>query len=82
MRLLYDTVVLGGILSQKTSRPIKVIHGGLEAYWTESELKAAVRDTPLPGAGPGGVKPPPTPAPGGPPAAPAPTPPKKKSAGC
>jgi len=26
----------GGILSQKTERPIKVLYGGLEAYWNES----------------------------------------------
>jgi len=26
----------GGILSQKTERPIKVLYGGLEAYWNET----------------------------------------------
>jgi hydroxyacylglutathione hydrolase len=26
----------GGILSQKTERPIKVLYGGLEAYWNEN----------------------------------------------
>lgn len=26
-------MAIGGILSQKTQRPIKVLHGGLEAYW-------------------------------------------------
>ena len=64
-------MAVGGILSQKTPRPIKVLHGGLDAYWTELELKGAVRETPIPGAGPTGVQPPPpaTP-PGGPPAAP------------
>ena len=75
-------MAVGGILSQKTARPIKVLHGGLEAYWTESEIKGAVRETPMPGVGPGRVKPTPTPGPGGPPAAPAPATPKKKSAGC
>jgi len=82
-------MAVGGILSQKTSRPIKVLHGGLDAYWTESELKGAVRETPIPGAGPTGVQPPPpaTPPSGAPAApapgpAPAPAPPKKKSAGC
>lgn len=78
-------MAVGGILSQKTSRPIKVLHGGLDAYWTELELKGAVRETPITGAGPTGVQPPPpaTP-PSGAPAAPAPAPatPKKKSAGC
>jgi len=82
-------MAVGGILSQKTPRPIKVLHGGLEAYWTDSVLKGAVKETPISGDTPGRVQPsPPAPAPGGPPAAPAPgpapapAPPKKKSAGC
>ncbi len=29
-------MAVGGILSQKTERPIKVLYGGLEAYWSES----------------------------------------------
>jgi hydroxyacylglutathione hydrolase len=29
-------MAVGGILSQKTQRPIKVLYGGLEAYWNES----------------------------------------------
>lgn len=28
-------MAVGGILSQKTQRPIKVLHGGLDAYWTQ-----------------------------------------------
>ncbi len=76
-------MAVGGILAQKTPRPVKVLHGGLDAYWTEAELKGAVRETPIPGAGPATAPPPAlTPAPGSPPAAPAPAPPKKKSAGC
>jgi rhodanese-related sulfurtransferase len=80
-------MAVGGILSQKTPRPIKVLHGGLDAYWTELELKGAVRETPVPGAAPARMQPPPpAPSPSGPPAAPAPgpapAPPKKKSAGC
>ena len=80
-------MAVGGILTQKTARPIKVLHGGLDAYWTETELKRAVRETPMPGAGPGAINlPPAAPAPGEAPTAPAPTPapapPKKKSAGC
>jgi hydroxyacylglutathione hydrolase len=79
-------MAVGGILSQKTMRPIKVLYGGLEAYWTELELKGAVRETPISGAAPARVQPaPPAPSPGGPPATstpPAPAPPKKKSAGC
>lgn len=27
----------GGILSQKTERPVKVLYGGLDAYWSESK---------------------------------------------
>ena len=61
-----------GILSQKTQRTIKALHGGLEAYWADSELKPAVRAVPLaPSMGPAGPAPS---APG------APT--RKKSAGC
>lgn len=43
------SMAVGGILSQKTQRPIKVLHGGVEAYWAESELKSVVREVPLPG---------------------------------
>jgi rhodanese-related sulfurtransferase len=74
-------MAVGGILSQKAGRPIKVLYGGLEAYWNESSA-------PLPPAGPApgaAVKPatpvavPLTPAA---PAPAAPATPKKKSAGC
>ncbi len=70
----------GGILSQKTLRPVKALFGGLETYWNESGM------TPPP------ASPPPAPGPGIKPGAPAsvpaasapstPAPPKKKSAGC
>jgi len=79
-------MMAAGILSQKTKRPIKALHGGLEAFWEETELKGAVRAVPLPG---GGLRPQITPTPGAAPrpAAPspgpaAPTKPKRKSAGC
>lgn len=81
-------MAVGGILSQKTPRPIKVLYGGLDAYWAETQLKQAVRETPLPrGFGRMPVTPPaasPPPAPGAPPPAPSPppTPPKRKPAGC
>jgi len=42
-------LMVAGILSQKTKRPIKVLHGGMEAWWAESELQPA---EPLPGARP------------------------------
>ncbi|HPS56336.1 MAG TPA: rhodanese-like domain-containing protein, partial [Sedimentisphaerales bacterium] len=31
-------MAVGGILSQKTKRQIKALYGGLEAYWSETEL--------------------------------------------
>lgn len=76
-------MAVGGILSQKTGRPIKVLYGGLDAYWSNSVLPN-MRETPVAGSPPGKVISPPTApsAPTGPPAAPPPAPPKKKSAGC
>jgi rhodanese-related sulfurtransferase len=83
-------MMVAGILSQKTQRSIKALHGGLEAYWSATELgRAAAGKVGAPasralqpqGAGP--------PAPGSmAPRAAAPAPgvvppsPKKKSAGC
>lgn len=74
-----------GILSQKTHRQIKALHGGLESYWAQSELHKAVREVELPGAGVNA----PTPKPAAPaphtqpdPSAPQPAKPVKKSAGC
>ncbi len=69
-------MMAAGILSQKTKRPIKALHGGLEAFWEATELKGAVRAVPLPAPG---VQPKAAPAPASP-ATPAPA--KKKSAGC
>ena len=73
-------LMLGGILSQKTQRQIKVVYGGMEAYWAESELKGAVRAVPLPAAAPrpGAASGAPS---GAPPALP-PAIPRRKSAGC
>jgi rhodanese-related sulfurtransferase len=76
-------MAVGGILSQRTQRSIRVLYGGLEAYWSDSAA-------PLPSVAPGpasvpAVKPA---APGQAPATPAapgpaaPETPKKKSAGC
>lgn len=71
----------GGILSQKTERPVKVLFGGLDAYWREAEMGGPVKAVPLAPA-------PPAAAPHVQPASPSqPTPqapqaPKKKSAGC
>jgi len=68
----------GGILSQKTQRHIKVLYGGLEAYWNDSA-------TPIQQAGTATISIP-TIRPAAPRQAPAPPvapeTPKKKSAGC
>jgi len=74
-------MAVGGILSQKTERPVMALYGGLEAYWNDS-------DAPLPPAGSTSVpvvRPAVPVSPPARPAAPAPAapePPKKKSAGC
>jgi rhodanese-related sulfurtransferase len=89
-------MAVGGILSQKTERRIQVLHGGVEAYWAESQLNDLVKEVTMPektaprlpssGAerGPQGqppaVKEKSAPSPA--PSAPAPQPPKRKSAGC
>lgn len=79
-------MMVAGILSQKTKRPIRALHGGLEAFWEETELRGAVRAVPLPGVGtrpratPGVASPPRPTAPAPAPSAPAPA--KRKSAGC
>jgi glyoxylase-like metal-dependent hydrolase (beta-lactamase superfamily II)/rhodanese-related sulfurtransferase len=73
-------MAVGGILSQKTPRPIKVLYGGLEAYWNDSGA------SPAPAPKSQAVRPTPAPVPAKavlPAQAPAaPQPAKKKSAGC
>lgn len=70
----------GGILSQKTERQIKVLFGGLEAYWQNSEMGEPVRTVPLNSA----VRQmsPTVPKTTDRQASPKPETPKKKSAGC
>lgn len=71
-------MAVGGALSQKTQRPIKVLYGGLEAYWNETGAPLPPAGSPAPAAPvlkPAGNPPPPA-------AAPVPAVPKKKSAGC
>jgi hydroxyacylglutathione hydrolase len=73
-------MAVGGILSQKTPRPIKVLYGGLEAYWNES-------GAPLPPASSSPAAASAVRPAAAAPAQPAPAParpeaPKKKSAGC
>jgi glyoxylase-like metal-dependent hydrolase (beta-lactamase superfamily II)/rhodanese-related sulfurtransferase len=75
-------MAVGGVLSQKTERPIKVLYGGLEAYWSETQGMTGMSLSPQ--------QPPPqvlTPSrptrPGAaPPPAQKPARPKRKSAGC
>ncbi|MBN1930798.1 MAG: MBL fold metallo-hydrolase [Desulfobacterales bacterium] len=76
-------MAVGGILSQKTKRPIKVLYKGLEAYWSETEGATGYK--------PGVIQPttpfsqtPTTIAPAAPSTPAKPQPPKtpKKSAGC
>ncbi|MBI9090587.1 MAG: MBL fold metallo-hydrolase [Desulfobacterium sp.] len=70
-------MVAGGILSQKTDRQIKVLFGGLEAYWNLSEMGDPVKAVPIvPGVQ--------SPVPAVPvqPGGQTPEPLKKKSAGC
>jgi rhodanese-related sulfurtransferase len=79
-------MMVAGILSQKTKRPIKALYGGLDGLWEETELKRAVRSVPLPATAPG-VQAAPAGSPALHPATPKPAPtapsvPKKKSAGC
>ncbi len=72
-------MALGGILSQKTQRPIKVLYEGLESYWMESDFGGVS----MPQVTPPQIRTAP-PAVGPSPAAPSGTQPitRKKSAGC
>ena len=76
-------MAVGGILSQKTQRPIKVLFGGMEAYWNESGspiTPASPSRTDAPAVKP--AAPSPSPAKPAAPTPAAPETPKKKSAGC
>lgn len=83
-------MAVGGILSQETERPVKVLYGGLEAYWGEtrgaSPTRGALVKRPSAGDKPsGGIVRPTPPKPAAPPVPPAkkgPKPPKRSSAGC
>ncbi len=78
-------MAVAGILSRKTKRVIKALHGGLEAYWTATELGTAVKSVPMgarpPAAAPAPRVNKPAAAPTQPPAS-KPQKPKRKSAGC
>ncbi len=76
-------MMVAGILSQKTRRPIKVLFGGLQAYWSEVGVGASARSWgSVPARKDVGSSPAGPAAPG---AAPAPAqgkPKKRRSAGC
>lgn len=68
---------VAGILSQKTQRTVKALHGGLEAYWKGAGPKDSGKPSATPAASTAPAKAPPAATP----AVPS-TSPKKKSAGC
>lgn len=76
----FMAMAVAGILSQKTTRPIQVLSGGLEAYWSETAMKMERKTIPQP-SGPAMQQPVPQPETVPAPAAP-PVPAKRKSAGC
>jgi len=69
---------IAGILSQKTQRTVKALHGGLESYWKDSGWKDAAKAV----AAPPSPTLPAAPAKPDSPKAEPPKAPKKKSAGC
>lgn len=77
-------MAIAGILSQKTTRPIKALYGGLEMYWAESEMRSAVHEVPIKGGLDAPLAPTsPSTQPFSPAAPPSPkSPAVKKSAGC
>ncbi|MBU1902961.1 MAG: MBL fold metallo-hydrolase [Proteobacteria bacterium] len=74
-------MAVGGVLSQKTERPVKVLYGGLEAYWAENRGMPLSHGTfqkhPIPP-----VAPPRPPVQQDTPPAKKPPEPKRRSAGC
>ena len=76
-------MAVGGVLSQKTERPIKVLYGGLEAYWRENQAPPSPPPPKALQKSPSARPPAPRPAPQ---AVPEPTKkppiPERRSAGC
>ena len=77
-------MMVAGILSQKTQRPVKALYGGLSAYWSETAF-AGQTPAAAPAVAPNAVAPhaaaPAAPKAGAAPGS-VPAKPKKKSAGC
>jgi rhodanese-related sulfurtransferase/glyoxylase-like metal-dependent hydrolase (beta-lactamase superfamily II) len=74
-------MMVAGILSQKTDRRIIALHGGLQAYWAESDLGSLIAPGPLPGSSGAAARSLPA-SPTKSAAAPATRPKKRRSAGC
>ncbi len=70
-------MAVGGIFANRSQRPVKVLHGGLEAYWREVVMQNASPPAAAPESPPSAQ---PQPSEGAPPAQPAPA--AKRSAGC
>jgi glyoxylase-like metal-dependent hydrolase (beta-lactamase superfamily II) len=75
-------MMVAGILSQKTDRRVIALHGGLQAYWAESDLGSLISPGLLPGGSTGPAAQPLPSSPATPAAAPATRPKKRRSAGC
>jgi glyoxylase-like metal-dependent hydrolase (beta-lactamase superfamily II)/rhodanese-related sulfurtransferase len=75
-------MMVAGILSQKTDRRVIALHGGLQAYWAESDLGSLIAPGPLPGGSNNAAARslPASPTKGA--AAPVTRPKKRRSAGC
>ncbi len=76
-------MMVGGILSQKTQRTVKVLYGGLAAYWSETGPIGPMSPSPAAVPSAAGAAPAPTPPAAAGAAKPAgSSKPKKRSAGC
>ena len=75
-------MMVAGILSQKTERRVIALHGGLQAYWAESDLGALIAPGMLPASPAATTLHPQASSAGKPSPAPAPKKKKRRSAGC
>jgi rhodanese-related sulfurtransferase len=75
-------MMVAGILSQKTQRRVIALHGGLQAYWADSDLGSLLVPGTLPSSPTGAAARPLPSSPSKPAAAPASRPKKRRSAGC
>jgi hydroxyacylglutathione hydrolase len=73
-------MMVAGVLSQKTERRVSALHGGLQAYWAESDLGSLIAPGMLPASSTAAAGPPQPKSASKP--APASKPKKRRSAGC